>query len=201
MTPLAITDHRFQISPVGIEFRADLDFDTWNTLGEKLVPVGRAIGFIIGDWINYGNGRYGQMYEEALAKTGLTYQTLANYAYVARRVQFSCRQENLGFEHHAVVAKLKSPDDQKHWLEMAGTHDLSVRRLRKSINYGRLATEEEMTEGPTERGHETYLVYINQLLRWWKRETGKAPVDTWDKERRDGLRRHFSRIAEIHKAL
>jgi hypothetical protein len=58
-----------------------------------------------------------------------------------------------------------------------------------------------MTEGPTERGHETYLVYINQLLRWWKRETGKAPVDTWDKERRDGLRRHFSRIAEIHKAL
>ena len=39
---------------------------------------------------------------------------------------------------------------------MAEKHNLSVRRLRKSINFGRLATEEEVQGDPADRGHVTY---------------------------------------------
>jgi hypothetical protein len=201
MNMLAINDPKFLITPTGIQFSQELNFDEWSSLGQKLSPIGKSIGFIIGDWINYGQDRYGEKYTEALAKTGLTYQTLQNYAYVARKVETSCRHENLGFEHHYVVAKLKTDEEKKHWLDMADQHDLSVRRLRKSINFGRVASEEEVQGDPTDRGHVTYLALLNRIRRWWKHETLKAPVDEWDEERRQGLKKDFKLILDIYEAL
>ena len=200
MTTLAIQDPKFAITPTGIQFHKDLSYAEWDDLGQKLAPIGKSIGFIIGDWINYGEKLWGDKYEEALEKTGLAYQTLMNYAYVARKVEISCRQENLGFEHHAVVAKLK-PDEQEHWLEMTKEHNLSVRRLRKSINFGRLATEDEVQGDPADRGRVTYLALLNRIRRWWNRETGKAPVEEWDEDRREGLKKDFKLILDIYEAL
>ena len=200
MTTLAITDPKFAITPTGIQFHHDLSYAEWDELGQKLAPIGKSIGFIIGDWINYGEGRYGEKYAEALARSGMAYQTLMNYSYVARKVEISCRQENLGFEHHAAVAKLK-PDEQEHWLEMTKANNLSVRRLRKSINFGRLATDEEVQGDPADRGHVTYLALLNRLRRWWSRETGKAPVEDWDEDRREGLKKDFKLILDIYEAL
>ncbi len=116
-------------------------------------------------------------------------------------MQFSCRQEKLGFEHHAVVAKLKDPDEQQHWLKMAVKHKLGKRRLQKSINYGRLATEKEVQGDPADRGYVTYLALLNRIRRWWARETGKAPVEEWDEERREGLKKDFRLILDIYDAL
>lgn len=201
MNTLAIQDPKFSITPTGIEFHQELSFDEWDTLGQKLAPIGRSIGFIIGDWINYGDGRYGEKYEEALAKTGLSYQTLANYAHVARKVEIYLRKENLDWSKHSTVAKLKTEEEKRHWLDMAEKHDLSVRRLRKSINFGRLATDEEVEGDPADRGYVTYLALLNRLRRWWKRETGKAPVDEWDEERREVLKRDFKLVLEIYESL
>jgi hypothetical protein len=200
MTTLAIQDPKFAITPTGIQFHHDLSFAEWDDLGQKLAPIGKSIGFILGDWINYGEKQWGDKYEEALERSGLAYQTLMNYSYVARKVEISCRQENLGFEHHAVVAKLK-PDEQEHWLEMTKAHNLSVRRLRKSINFGRLATDEEVQGDPADRGHVTYLALLNRIRRWWARETQKAPVQEWDDDRREGLKKDFKLILDIYEAL
>ena len=201
MNTLAINDPKFTITPTGIEFHQDLDFTEWNDLGQKLAPIGKSIGFIIGDWINYGETAYGEKYEEALAKTGLAYQTLMNFAYVARKVEISLRKENLDWYQHATVAKLKTDEEKRHWLDMAEQHDLSVRRLRKSINFGRLATEDEVQGDPADRGYVTYLALLNRLRRWWKREIGKAPVEDWDEERRAALKRDFRLVLEIYEAL
>jgi hypothetical protein len=201
MTTLAITDPKFAITPTGIEFHQDLSFAEWDALGQKLAPIGKSIGFILGDWINYGSQKsYGEKYDEAVARTGIDYGYLRNMAYVARKVSLSCRRDNLAFEHHAVVAKLK-PDEQTHWLEMTKEHKLTVRRLRKSINFGRLATEEEVQGDPADRGHVTYLALLNRLRRWWARETGKAPVEDWDDDRREGLKKDFKLILDIYEAL
>jgi hypothetical protein len=201
MNTLAIQDPKFAITPTGIQFHQDLSFAEWDDLGQKLAPIGKSIGFILGDWINYGSQKnYGEKYDEAVARTGIDYGYLRNMAYVARKVNLSCRRDNLGFEHHAVVAKLKS-DEQEHWLEMTKQHKLTVRRLRKSINFGRLATEEEVQGDPADRGHVTYLALLNRLRRWWSRETGKAPVDDWDDDRREGLKKDFKLILDIYEAL
>ena len=201
MNTLAITDTKFSITPTGIQFNEELSFEEWDALGQKLAPIGKSIGFIIGDWINYGENRYGEKYEAALARTGLAYQTLMDFAYVARKVEISLRNENLDFTHHRVVAKLKSPDEKKHWLKMAVKHKLGIRRLRKSINYGRLATEKEVQGDPADRGYVTYLALLNRIRRWWMRETGKAPVEEWDEDRREGLKKDFKLILDIYEAL
>ena len=201
MTTLAIQDPKFAITPTGIQFHQDLSYSEWDALGQKLAPIGKSIGFIIGDWINYGEVKYTEKYKEALATTGIAYQTLANYSYVARKVEFSLRKENLDWYQHATVAKLKTPEEKQHWLDMAEKHSLSVRRLRKSINFGRLATDEEVQGDPADRGHVTYLALLNRLRRWWSRETGKAPVEDWDDDRREGLKKDFKLILDIYEAL
>jgi hypothetical protein len=200
MNTLAIHDPKFSITPTGIQFSEELSFDEWDRLGQQLAPVGKSIGFIIGDWINYGENRYGEKYQEALDRTGLAAQTLRNYAWVARRVEMSVRTDNLDFTHHQVVAKLK-PDEQQHWLDMAEKHQLGKRRLQKSINFGRLATEEEVQGDPADKGVVTHLALINRLMRWWKQTTVDDPVDQWDEEQRENVKRDFGRLLEIYNAL
>jgi hypothetical protein len=201
MNTLAISDPKFAITPTGIEFNEELSFEEWDALGQKLAPIGKSIGFIIGDWINYGEKRWGDKYEEALQRTGMAYQTLRHYAHVARRVQLFCRQNKLGFEHHAAVAKIKDPEEQQHWLEMAVQHKLGKRRLQKSINFGRLATEQEVAGDPHDKPHTTYLSLLNKIRRWWQDQTEKAPVDEWDEERRQALKDDFEFVKDIYEAL
>jgi hypothetical protein len=201
VTGLQEIDAKFTMSRCGIEFHGDLSFEEWESIGEKLGDAERSIGFMIGDWINYGESRYGEKYNDAIACTGLEYQTLMNYAWVARKVEISARAENLTFRHHQAVAKLKDPEEQKHWLEMAEKHALSYRRLQKSINFGRIATEKEVEGDPADRGYVTYLALLNRIRRWWARETQKAPVDEWDEDRRQGLKKDFKLILDIYEAL
>jgi hypothetical protein len=201
MNMLSIHDPKISITPTGIQFNEELSFDEWDALGQKLAPIARSIGFILGDWINYGEERYGAKYDEALKRTGLTYSTLSEYSYVARRVEFCARAQNLDYSIHRIVAKLKDPDEQKHWLAIAEEHNLSVRRLRKSINFGRLATEEEVQGDPADKGVITHLALINRLIRWWKQTTADDPVDQWDEEQRENVKKDFKLILDIYEAL
>ena len=201
MNTLAIQDPKFSITPTGIQFNEELSFQEWDELGQKLAPIGKSIGFILGDWINYGEKAYGEKYNEALDRTGLAYATLAQFAYVARRIRICERSQNLDWCHHMVVAKLKTPDEQKHWLDMAEKHDLGVRRLRKSINFGRLATEKEVQGDPADKGVVTHLALINRLLRWWKQTTADDPVDQWDEEQRENVKKDFKLILDIYEEL
>ena len=56
-------------------------------------------------------------------------------------------------------------------------------------NFGRIATEEEVQGDPADRGYVTCLALLNRIRRWWARETGKAPVEEWDEDRRQGLKK------------
>lgn len=201
MNTLAINDPKFAITLTGIEFHEELSFEEWEALGQKLAPVGKSIGFIIGDWINYGENRWGDKYEDAIKRTGMAYQTLRLYAHVAKRVDLLIRINNLDFVHHRVVAKLKSPEEQAHWLKMAVQHKLGKRRLQKSINFGRLATEQEVAGDPHDKPHTTYLALLNKIRRWWQEQVEKVPVDEWDDERRQALKEDFEFVKEIYEAL
>jgi hypothetical protein len=201
MNTLAINDPKFAITLTGIQFHEELSFEEWEALGQKLAPVGKSIGFIIGDWINYGENRWGDKYEDAIKRTGMAYQTLRDFSYVARRVQLSFRNDKLDFVHHKVVAKLKSPEEQQHWLDMAVKHKLGKRRLRKSINFGRLATEQEVAGDPHDKPHTTYLSLLNKIRRWWQEQVEKVPVDEWDDERRQALKEDFEFVKDIYEAL
>jgi hypothetical protein len=198
---LAIKSRKFTISRAGLDIKGELTFDEWQALGNELAPVAKSIAFIVGDWINYGQTRYGEKYDEALRLTGLSYETLRQYSYVAGRVQLWFRNHNLDWTHHKLVAKVKDPEEQRKWLDTAERENLSVARLRKSMNFGRLATEDEMQQDPADRGVVTHLALINRLIRWWKQTTADDPVDKWDKEQRANVKQDFKLILDIYEAL
>src|SRR5688500_590657 len=59
----------------------------WIRQGRWLGALGRASAWWIGDWIRYGNARYGEWYEPAARLTGYDLHSLRNMAYVAGRFE------------------------------------------------------------------------------------------------------------------
>lgn len=88
-----------------------------------------SIHWWIGDLLNYAESKWGEMYKEVEEATGFNYQTLANDKYIASRIEFSLRKENLSFTHHALVAA-HPPQEQKILLERAADLGLSARQFR-----------------------------------------------------------------------
>ncbi len=200
--PILTLQHpKYTINRAGLDIQGELTFEEWQTLGNELAPVAKSIAFIVGDWINYGQTRYGEKYHEAIRTTGLAYETLRVYSHVAQRIDLLSRNNNLDWTHHKVIARCKDAEKQKHWLDIAEKHDLSVSRLRKSMNFGRLATEEEMEQDPADRGVVTHLALINRLIRWWKQTTQDDPVNKWDPEQRANVKEDFKLILDIYEAL
>ena len=55
----------------------------WMEHGQRLRRLGTGANWWVGDWIRYGNARYGERYKLATKLTGYDKQTLMNFAYVA----------------------------------------------------------------------------------------------------------------------
>ena len=121
-----------QPSRTSIRFDPLLPFETWKTIGPRIATYATASAWWLGDWLAFGRMKYGRRYKEAIAATGLDYQTLRNYAVVARRFAPSRRRDNLSFQHHAEVCAL-SDDDQELWLDLAAMRGWSKRELRLRI--------------------------------------------------------------------
>lgn len=66
------------------------------------------LGPALGDWLVDGKRHYGDgLYKRAAEITGLSSQTLMDFASIAGRFQFSLRNENLAYQHHKEVASVK----------------------------------------------------------------------------------------------
>src|SRR3954464_8211334 len=81
-------------------------FEEWEEVGHFLKKATNACALWLGDWINYGEAKFGEKYQEAIRQIGLDYGTLRNAAYTARRVALSDRSDRLGYKHHELVAPL-----------------------------------------------------------------------------------------------
>lgn len=126
----------------------DLDANEWATAGRRIGAVGRCIQWLLGDWIAYGNERFGERYARASKITGYDPQTLMNMVYVASRFEISRRRENLSWSHHETIAALDH-DDQDRWLDQAEANRWSVADLRMMLRVSRRegAREEAEAEG------------------------------------------------------
>jgi hypothetical protein len=113
-----------------------LPFEAWCVLGVRIAGHASASAWWLGDWLVYGQTKYGRRYKDAIAATGLDYQTLRNYAVVARRFEVSRRRDTLTFHHHAELCAL--PDDEQDvWLDLACAHRWSRNELRRRLRPAR----------------------------------------------------------------
>ena len=120
----------FSLSSDGLRIHGAPTFDEWVDCGKALKGLVNAVQFAIGDWLNYGQDHFGERCAQALEAYEL--HTLANFAYVARRVTAEVRRPDLPYSHHAEVAVLDR-EEQVEVLEMARANDWTVRDVRAEV--------------------------------------------------------------------
>ncbi|MFD9735678.1 LmbU family transcriptional regulator [Umezawaea sp. NPDC059074] len=117
---------------VGLHFPDNLSYSAWIRAGQKVARIANSSAWFTGDWLACGQVRYADQYREAAKAVGLEYQTVRNYAWVARRFPIERRRENLSFQHHAEVASL-APCEQDRLLAAAERAGWSRNELRTQV--------------------------------------------------------------------
>lgn len=119
-----------EFTTTSLKLPEKLSFDHWARIGRQLQLADLAVQWWIGDWLNYGEPRYGEKYAQAIEEFGRKKQTLMNYAYVARAIEPSRRREIVDFSTHAEVASLE-PEDQDKLLAKAAKENMSKASVRR----------------------------------------------------------------------
>ena len=94
--------------------------------------------FAIGDWLNEGENRWNRRkaYDDA-ARIFPNYirATLRDFAYVARGVKTSSRNDVLSWAHHKAVARLaETPEVQKELLANAAGLEMPLQKFRSHVS-------------------------------------------------------------------
>jgi len=127
---IIIQNDYFKPTATGLVISGEPSYEVWEEYGRKLQFVEGAIQWLIGDWLNYGEQKWGEMYAQAVDETQA--HTWRNYKWVANAVNLSLRNDKLSWTHHLEVAKLPS-GQQKKYLDLALLDNLTVRELHNRI--------------------------------------------------------------------
>ena len=71
---------------VALALSSELAYEDWERAGRQLAGVLSSSSWWLGDWLIYGEGNYKGRYKQAVRATGFKYQTLRNYAWVAKKI-------------------------------------------------------------------------------------------------------------------
>ncbi|GAA0297740.1 hypothetical protein GCM10010302_40470 [Streptomyces polychromogenes] len=130
---LSFVGPQAEVRKSGMILPANLPERSWEQIGTNLRELGNSSAWWLADWLRFGEATYGwRRYKEAIERTGLDYQTLRNYAWVARRFDHHRRRDALSFAHHAEVARL-APPEQDYWLRKAEQQKWSRNELRRAV--------------------------------------------------------------------
>ena len=83
-----------QITKTGLKFNDNLTFAEWEEIGKQLNKIHGSIQWWIGDWLKFGEKKYGETYTQAIEETGLDYDTLATYKRISQTFEFTPRGVN-----------------------------------------------------------------------------------------------------------
>jgi hypothetical protein len=134
-TPRAGVGSAVELSPVGWVPAGAIGVKRWIIYGKRFARLSSASNWWIGDWMRYGNERYGEKYGAAAKATGYDRQTLMNMAYVASRFSVERRRCGVSWSHHAELAALPVTE-QDSWLDLSEREHLTVRSLRDEVRRG-----------------------------------------------------------------
>lgn len=130
-TTQELTVSSFRLHKNGLTSVGKPTIEEWQTCGQFIKDAEQSVQFWIGDWLNYGEKTYGKVqYEQAIQQTGLDYQTLRTYKYVASNVPMLLRSNKLSYYHHREVANMKR-EQQVHLLTKAVAESWPLIKLKQ----------------------------------------------------------------------
>jgi hypothetical protein len=148
---------------VGLRIPAGLAFEDWERAGRQLSGLIDSSSWWLGDWLVFGKDHYADRYERGIREAGLQYQTLRNYAWVARKFEFERRRPALTFQHHAELAALPR-EEQDMWLDRAERMNWTTKQLRSAL---RAARERVALERPRPADSTKRLVLPGSHVQRW----------------------------------
>ena len=81
------------IDAVSWQAPRNMTYAQWSDIGSKFQHISGSINWWLGDWLNEGEGRYGETFAQAIEVTGHKLQHLKNCKWVSSRVQKSSRED------------------------------------------------------------------------------------------------------------
>lgn len=118
-----------QWNAVSLNIPEYTSFDDWTRLGQTLQQMEKSVMWWIGDWLRFGERKYGETYTQAIEATGLGVDALKNAKWVAETYEPSTRVDNLTWTHHREAASLP-PADRAAVLSKAAADGLSTRETK-----------------------------------------------------------------------
>jgi N6-adenosine-specific RNA methylase IME4 len=125
--------NKCKVSKVGLTFNEEMTFEEWQSIGLQLQLMHGSVGFWIGDWLNFGERKWGEKYAQAIEETGLDYGTLMNYVWVSKALPFSLRSENLSYSAHKEIAAAPEKERKQLIENSEGLTSREVKELVKEI--------------------------------------------------------------------
>jgi hypothetical protein len=117
----------------GLILPPGIPFEQYQSLGVMLWQVHEVTRFAIGDWIAYGEDTYrDDIYLQAVGMTGLSKNTLENYASASRLVPPQRRRAGVSHSIHVEVKSLPA-GSQKRLLAKAEREQLTKEAVRELV--------------------------------------------------------------------
>lgn len=115
---------------VALHLPEGMSFDDWSALGRSLQQMEKSVMWWIGDWLRFGERKYGETYTQAVEATGYAAETVRAAKWVAEQYpETVTRVTDLSWTHHREVASLPAADRAKV-LARAASEGLSTRDLK-----------------------------------------------------------------------
>ena len=114
---------------------AQLSFKDWQETGQALTGIYRASKLARGDWLRYGENRYGEKYAQGIELTNMSEATLKGEVYVASAWPIEERTFNLSFSHYRETAPIArdSLDEARDWMAAAQSGEWTRETLRDNL--------------------------------------------------------------------
>ena len=117
-------------TPTSLSLPADLQYEEWRDAGLMYARLGKAVQWWLGDWLCYGEARFGELYAQAASETNYSEESLRGFQWVSSRVPPSVRRLTLPWSAHQAVAGTDNPGE---WLDKAETNGWTVKELKHAI--------------------------------------------------------------------
>jgi len=122
----------------------DLDVDVWFEICSRLTQLTTSSRFWLGDALNHGEKIYGDEYFQVFDHIEAEVGRLRDYAYVARQIPPSMREEGVYWTHYRELASVKDTELQLDLLAKAKSGELDSRGIAREKNKLRKESGEEV---------------------------------------------------------
>lgn len=123
----------FKSTRTSLALPKDLTFAEWKSVGREIEKAAEGCMWWLGDWWAFGDAAYGERAAAVLEDNfGWAFQTCINAGNVARKFKTNRRRLVLPYKHHAEVAALPEPE-QERLLDQAEENGWSAAELRSKV--------------------------------------------------------------------